>query len=254
VPEATFIDKIVVVTGAGHRLGQGIARRFGQAGAHVVVTDGDVEAGSSAANALSTDGLSSSFETLDARHPAHSLAVVDRLVRERGRIDVWVNATGAARMGPAETLPREAWQAAIDLTLSGAFYCCQAAGRQMLDQGQGVIVNLSSINGYKAIEGGVARSVADAGLIMLTQALGIEWASRGVRVVGVSAGATPELVAESASGTDGAAAHEHRAPMRRLGTVDDVAEAVLYVASDQASYLVAETLRVDGGWVAYQLF
>jgi NAD(P)-dependent dehydrogenase (short-subunit alcohol dehydrogenase family) len=140
--------------------------------------------------------------------------------------------------------------------LSGAFYCAQAAGRQMLAQGSGVIVNIASVQGYQYIEGRVANSVSKAGLIMLTEALGIEWAGRGVRVVGVArAGVlTGQVRQEIAEGTASLEAYERRTPLHRLGTVEEIAEAVLFLASDEASYITAETLRVDGGWVAYQFF
>jgi NAD(P)-dependent dehydrogenase (short-subunit alcohol dehydrogenase family) len=140
--------------------------------------------------------------------------------------------------------------------LSGAFYCSQAAGRRMLDRGAGVIVNIASVNGYFPIEGRVAYSVAKAGLVMLTQALGIEWASRGVRVVGVAPGVVmTELVARAvATGAASVETYERRTPMRRLGDVEEVAEAVAFLTSDEATYITGETLRVDGGWSAYQLF
>jgi NAD(P)-dependent dehydrogenase (short-subunit alcohol dehydrogenase family) len=250
--DAEFNGKTVVVTGTGDALGMGIARRFGQAGASVVVTDADGVTASYTAEALRTENVSASSATLDVADPAQSTALVEKLIRERGRIDVWVNAARGTQPGPAETLLPAAWDEVLRRTLSGAFYCSQAAGKQMLAQGEGVIVNVASVDGYQPIEERVARSVVDAGLIMLTKALGIEWAPRGVRVVGVAPGPMVGLETDGKGAeTD---AYERRTPMGRLGTIRDLAEAVLYIASSQASYVVAETLRVDGGWVAYQLF
>ena len=205
---------------------------------------------------LCSEGLRASFEPLDVRDPAQSLALVDRLTKEGGQIDVWVNNAGVAHKGPAETLTRPAWDESIAVMLSGAFYCAQAAGRQMLAQSQGVIVNVASVNGYQALKGRVAYGTAKAGLIMLTQALGIEWARRGVRVVGIAPGVVmTDLVQKGiAEGTATVDMYARRIPMHRLGTIEEIAEAVLYLASDEASYVTGETLRVDGGWVAYQLF
>ena len=126
----------------------------------------------------------------------------------------------------------------------------------MLLQGQGVIINLASVDAFKAIEERVAYCTAKAGIVMLTQALGIEWAKRGVRVVAVAPGPIlTELVKQViADGKASVEMYEKRTPLHRLGTVEDVAEAVLFLASDEATYITAETLRVDGGWVAYQLF
>lgn len=249
-------DKVVVITGAGRGLGFGMARRFGQAGAQVVIAEIDAEAGARAAESLRGEGLSAAFEWLDVRDPAQSVVLVDKLVKERGRIDGWVNNAGVARKGPAETLPLEAWDESIAVMLSGVFYCSQAVGRQMLAQGSGVIVNVASVNAYAPIEGRVAYSTAKAGLVSLTEALGVEWARRGVRVVGVApAVVMTEMVQKGiAERMASVGAYERRTPMHRLGTVEEIAEAVLYLASDEASYITAETMRVDGGWVAYQLF
>lgn len=251
-----FKDKTVVITGAGHGLGFGMARRFGQAGAQVVIAEIDAEAGARAAETLRGEGLSAAFEQLDVRAPAQSVALVNKLVKERGRIDAWVNNAGVARKGTAETLPLEAWNESIAVMLSGAFYCSQAVGRQMLAQGNGVIVNVVSVNAYAPIEGRVAYSTAKAGLVSLTESLGVEWARRGVRVVGIApAVVLTDMVRKGiAEGTASVEAYERRTPMHRLGTVEEIAEAVLYLASDEASYITAETMRVDGGWVAYQLF
>lgn len=251
-----FEGKTVVITGAGRGLGLGMARRFGQAGAQSVIAEVDAEAGRRAADALRAEGLSASFEPLDVRQPEQSAALVDKLVKERGLIDVWVNNAGVAHKGPAETLPRDHWDDSIAVMLSGAFYCAQAVGRQMLAQGKGVIVNVASVNAFAPIEGRVAYSTAKAGLVSLTESLGVEWAKRGVRVVGIApAVVMTDLVQKGiAEGVASVATYEQRTPMRRLGTVEEIAEAVFYLASDEASYVVGETMRVDGGWLAYQLF
>lgn len=254
MPEKEFEGKTVVVTGGASGLGEGIVRRFGHHGARVVLADLDPAAGLRVIEALRAGGADVSFQQLDVREPTQSESLVEELTRDGQGIDIWVNAVGSAHWGPADTLPPESWTDVMDLSLSGTFYCCQAAGRQMLSQGHGVIVNVASVNGYQPIEGGVARSVADAGLIMLTEALGIEWSSRGVRVVAVAAGPTAELLAEGSFGEDAMSAALRRTPMRRVGSSDEIAEAVAFLASDEASFIVAETLRVDGGWVAYQLF
>jgi len=233
-----------------------MARRFAGSGDRVVLTDVDQGAGRTAAEALMRQGAQATFLRLDVRDPVMVDEVVGAIHASHGGIDVWVNNAGIARKGPAETLPDEDWDQSIGVMLSGAFHCARSAGRVMLERGSGVIVNIASVNGFYAIEGRVAYSVAKAGLVMLTQALGIEWAARGVRVVGVAPGVVmTDLVAEGiAAGTASVDVYERRTPMRRLGEIDEVAEAVMFLASDEASYIVGETLRVDGGWTAYQLF
>jgi NAD(P)-dependent dehydrogenase (short-subunit alcohol dehydrogenase family) len=252
----SFQEKVVVVTGAGRGLGYGIARRFGQEGAHAIIAEIDPSSGQKAAESLRAEGISARYEPLDVRDPAQSVYLVEKLAQEYGRVDVWINNAGIAFLAPAEQISLQEWDDSIAVMLSGAFYCSQAVGRQMLTQGAGVIVNIASVSGIQYIEGRVAYSVPKAALIMLTQALGIEWSKRGVRVVGVAPGVVmTEMVQKSVDeGSGSLEAYEHRTPMRRLGTVDEIAEAVLFLASEQASYIVGEVLRVDGGWAAYQMF
>lgn len=126
----------------------------------------------------------------------------------------------------------------------------------MLAHGHGVIINIASVTGLLHEQGRVAYSTAKAGVIALTEALGIEWAQRGVRVVGIAPGVVMTDTAREtvAEGQGTAADWERRTPMRRLGTIHEIAEAALFLSSGDASYIVGETLRVDGGWTAYQLF
>jgi gluconate 5-dehydrogenase len=247
--------KTMVVTGGARGLGLAMARRFAQAGAFAVIADLDREAGQSSVEALKGEGLSASFQPLDVRDPLQSQALVERVTAERGVIEVWVNNASVPYTGPAESLPREAWDDSLATMLSGAFYCAQAAGAHMLGRGQGVIINIASVDAFQAIEGRAAYSTAKAGLVMLTQALGVEWAARGVRVVGIAPGAVMTgLVQRDVAQGQAAEVYERRTPLRRLGTVEEIAEAVFFLASDEASFIVGETMRVDGGWTAYHLF
>ena len=251
---------IIVITGAGRGLGLGMARRFAQAGRHVVIAEHDSTVGSQAAAVLRAEGLASSFEPLDVRLADSSRALVTKIVHELGPIRVWINNAGVSHLGAAETLPQADWDDSIATMLSGTFYCCQAVGQHMLANGRGVIVNIASVMGMMHERDHAAYSTAKAGVIALTEALGIEWASRGVRVVGIAPGVVAtETVTDMAQQTvaDGhgtRAMWERRTPMRRLGTVEEIAEAALFLSSNEASYIVGETLRVDGGWAAYQLF
>ena len=251
-----FTGKNIVITGSAGGLGLEMGRRFAEAGGEVVLTDVNKVQGHQAAEGLRGQGARVRFEGLDVSQPDQSIDLVDKLVAELGPIDIWVNNAGVAHKGPAEELPVDQWRETIDVMLSGAFYCSQAVAKPMLTRGQGVIVNIASVIGCNPIEGRVAYGTAKAGLMMLTEALGIEWASRGVRVVGVApAVVMTDMVRKGLEeGTATVDAYERRTPMGRLGTPDEVADAVLYLASDEASYITAETLRVDGGWTAYQYF
>jgi len=249
-------NRVVVITGAGQGLGLAFARRFAQAGAHVVIAEANQTTGRAAAERLRAEGCSAQFEPLDVRNPNQSAALVDTLAGQHGHIDVWINNAGISRLAPAETMPLSDWDDSIAVMLSGAFYCAQAVGRHMLARGKGVIVNIASVTGMVHHHDRAAYSVAKAGVIALTEALGVEWAGRGVRVVGVApAVVLTEMVRATVEAGQGALdVFERRTPMRRLGTPEEIAEAVFFLAGDEASYITAETMRVDGGWVAYQLF
>ena len=249
-------QEIVVITGAGRGLGLGMARRFAQTGAHVILAERDPALGIGAVEALRAVGLSAAFEPLDVTDAEQSRTLVAKIAREQGRVSTWVNNAGISRLGAAETLAQRDWDESISTMLSGTFYCCQAIGQHMLAQGQGVIINIASVTGLLHEQGRVAYSTAKAGVIALTEALGIEWAKRGVRVVGIAPGVIlTDMVRQTVEeGQGDLAAWERRTPMRRLGTVEEIAEAALFLSSAEASYIVGETLRVDGGWTAYQLF
>ncbi len=222
-----FAGKVVVIAGTGYKIDRNLADHFRQEGAQVSV-----------------------FSSVELGTPT---ALVSELVQARGHIDVWVNCNRgfAPAAVEAETMLPEVWDQTLSRTLSTTFYCAQAAGQQMLkQQSGGVIVNVTSTDAYQITEGRVALSMAAAGIVALTEALGIEWAKRGVRVAGIALGAVEQMVEHDAS----QATLERRTPLHRLGTADEISEAILFLASDQASYIVGETLRVDGGWTAYQLF
>ncbi len=246
----------VVITGAGRGLGFGMARRFAQTGAQVIIAERDTALGTQAANALRVEGFNAAFELLDVSDASQSRALVAKVACEYGPIGTWINNAGISRLGAAETLSQQDWDDSITTMLSGTFYCCQAVGQHMLAQGRGVIINIASVTGLLHEHGRVAYSTAKAGVIALTEALGVEWAKRGVRVVGIAPGVimTDMVRATVEEGQGTLAAWERRTPMRRTGRIDEIAEAALFLSSPEASYIVGETLRVDGGWTAYQLF
>jgi 3-oxoacyl-[acyl-carrier protein] reductase len=248
--------KIVVITGAGRGIGLAMARRFGEAGAQVVIAEIDAERGAQAARTLQTAGIAASFAPLDVRDPAQSAALVAQVLNGHGRLDIWVNNAGVSTIAPAETVSRQQWDDLVAVNLSGLFFCAQAAAQPMLAQGRGVILNLASVTGMLHSSGRAAYSIVKAGVIALTEALGVEWASRGVRVVGIAPGVVETEMAQAVfdAGVTSRATYERRTPLRRLGTAEEIAETALFLVSDEAAYITAETVRVDGGWVAYQMF
>jgi NAD(P)-dependent dehydrogenase (short-subunit alcohol dehydrogenase family) len=183
----------------------------------------------------------------DIRVREQADAMVEDVLSEFGSLDILVNGLPPlSDERAAETGGGPEWDD-VAQTLTGTFHCCQAAGRHMLSNGSGVIVNLSLALGLHPIQGFAAESVISGATIALTQALGIEWAPRGVRVVGVTVGpldTIPEIFGDVVL----------RTPLQRRGTAHELSEAVVYLASDDAAFVTAENLCVDGGWSSFQMF
>jgi 3-oxoacyl-[acyl-carrier protein] reductase len=154
---------------------------------------------------------------------------------------------------PAEDITASEWSRLLDLNLTAPFRCAQAAARVMLPRRQGVIINISSIYGAIAIPGRTAYSTAKHGLDGLTQALAVEWADRGVRVVSVNPAYVATRLVEEAMNDGGFSAVdlERRTPLGRLASPVEVADTVVFLASRAAAYITGVRLPVDGGWLAY---
>jgi gluconate 5-dehydrogenase len=233
---------VVVAAGAGSFAGRALAEAFVATGANVVFaladqpvpTEGQPQEGAVAG----TDERIVRFADSD-KVEALAVEVASRF----SRLNVWVNDFTSPNKGvPAETLAASQWAQAVEESLFTTFRCCQAAGRVMLSQGGGAIVNVLSPDAYIASSGSSATCVAMAGIEMITRALAVEWASRGVRVVGA---AGPRPAAEGPA---------RRVPLGHPGSASELAQAVVFLAGPDADYITGEVLPVDGGWASYQLF
>ncbi|GAA4601450.1 SDR family NAD(P)-dependent oxidoreductase [Actinoallomurus liliacearum] len=237
-----FSGRSVVVTGAGAGIGRAIALRFGAEGAQVVVADLD------AASAERTAG-----EIPGAR--AVAVDVTDgagvRAALADLPVDVLVNNAGGAVDAAFEELPEEAWDRDVDLCLKGTFLCTQAVLPAMLRRGGGVIVNVASVNGITHL-GNEAYSAAKAGVLSLTRSVAVRYGPAGIRCNAVAPGtirtsAWDERESHRPGVLDRVAGWY---PLRRVGTPDDVAAAVAFLASDEAAWISGTTLPVDGGLLA----
>jgi len=224
--------RVVVVTGTGSHVVRALAERLSGEGDSVIALD---TAGGTGPDAL---------DPMDAVAVG---GVVARVVAQHGRLDVWVNHHEALPTGSAASLRAADLDAALRATVTASFVCAQAVQPVMARAGSGVIVNIGTVDAFHAAEGRLAIGVAQAALVKLTQALGVEWAPSGVRVVGVATGAIVDDPSEVAM-------PRPRIPLARAATLDEVVDAIVHLAGPEASYVTGETLRVDGGWSAYQLF
>ncbi len=246
-----FSNKVVLITGASYGLGEQFAYGFAEAGANLVLTARSEELLNTVADKCRGMGREVTVVVGDVSCEDDVLRVVGEGIAQQGRIDVLINNAGIAdpRGVCAEQFDSETFNRILSVDLVGAFYFARECGRHMLERGSGAIVNICSILASGANENNVAAySAAKGGLLNLTHQLGVEWADRGVRVNAVSPGfVVTEMTRPmlEAMGMDRWIAS--RTPMRRLGDAQEVTNAVLFLASDLASYITGVDLLVDGG-------
>ena len=246
-------DRVALVTGAGQGIGFGIAERLAQDGAIVTIGELDDERGQKAATRLAEKGYTVDALQLDVSDRASCQRVVADIIAKRGRLDILVNNAGVARLNRSETMPEADWRLQIDVMLTGVFFACQAAGQAMIESGGGAIVSVASIGGMGGWPMRSAYNAAKAGVINLTEVLATEWAHFGIRVNCVSPGVTRTEMMEVAvrQGLASLRAYEARTPIGRVAEVSEIAAVVAFLASDRASYVTGQNLRVDGGWVPW---
>jgi len=244
----TLRDRVALVTGASQGIGRAIAVEMARVGAHVAVCSRRAEALENVAAAVRAEGRKALAVACDVGDGQQVEAAVKRTVDTFGRIDVLVNNAGYRIRARLEDLPRHEWDAMIATNLTGVFLFSQAAGRVMIQQKSGTIVNVSSVAGRSGSRGMAAYAAAKAGVTALTQSLGAEWAKYGIRVNAVAPGPvetegvlqvwkTPAMIANAS----------REVPLGRLGRPEEIAWAVIFVASDQAQFMTGETMYVSGG-------
>lgn len=242
-------DRVAVVTGGGQSLGLEISRALKGAGATLVVAEVNPETGADAA-----EELGGTFVRTDVTDPASVREMAAAVLKAHGRIDVLVNNAGVVHNIPSEEVPDEEWRKVMSVNLDGVFYCCREVGKAMLGRGSGAIVNIASMSGVISNhpQPQAAYNASKAGVITLTKSLAGEWAGRGVRVNAVSPGyiRTP-LTELGMSKQEWADVWLSSTPMGRLAEPEEIAPAVLYLASDASSYATGTNLIIDGGYTSW---
>ena len=240
-------DRVVIVTGGAQGIGEACARRFAREGARVVVADVQDARG----QALAAE-LGASYLHCDVGDKAQVDALVTKVLRQHGRIDVLVNNAGIFRAAPFLEVSEADFDAVLRVNLKGSFLVGQAVARAMAAAGRGAIVNMSSVNSVLAIPNIASYNVSKGGINQLTRAMALALADKGVRVNAVGPGTIATELAAKAVLTSDEARNKimMRTPIKRLGEPGEVADVVAFLASDAASYMTGEIVMVDGGRMA----
>jgi len=245
--------RVAVITGSSRGMGLAIARGYAREGAHVVLTSRTVASLTGFVEELSQLGVRVLPLEVDVSRPEDVERMVARVDESFGRVDVLVNNAGMPMVAPSEELDLASWQRTLDTNLTGSFLCAQAAGRVMLRQGSGCIINIASLTSFLGFPGRLAYSATKSALLGLTRTLSSEWAPRGIRVNALAPGwiLTDLLQSVIDRGALDPEKLISRTPLRRMGTPEDVVGPAIFLASDESAFVTGQILPVDGGWLSY---
>ncbi|MBM2620366.1 SDR family oxidoreductase [Actinoplanes sp. LDG1-06] len=252
-PVQRFTGRTVVVSGGGRGIGRAVALAFAREGARVAVASRTTAQVDRVAAELRAAGADAVSLTCDVSSAAQVRATVRAAADRWGPPDILVNCAGVFSMGPSESTDEADARELFDTNALGTLLMCQEFGRTMLEQNHGRIVNFASLLSFTAFPQRAAYAASKGAVLQLTRVLGVEWASRGVRVNAVAPGMirieTPHPAIAAGSLDEDEIVR--RIPMGRRGRPEDVTGAVLFLASDEAAYITGQTLVVDGGWLSY---
>ena len=246
--------KAAIVTGGANGIGREIAPQLAAVGAAVLVADRDGAGAEAVAGEIVATGGRAVGQEVDVRDPAGCEALVAAAHEAFGRLDALVTSAGIARSRPFLRTSLELWQETLAVNLTGTFLCCQAAASAMIAAGGGRIITMASVSGERGGTGRAAYGASKGGVITLTRVMAVELARHNITVNAIAPGPVETPMVAALHTADDRAAWLGSVPAQRYGTPAEVAAAVVFLASDEASYITGHVLNVDGGFGAAGVF
>jgi NAD(P)-dependent dehydrogenase (short-subunit alcohol dehydrogenase family) len=244
--------KVALITGAGSGIGKAIALLFAREGADIAANGTNLERIKETASAARKLGRKAIAIRANVGDPGEVDRMVDTVVGKLGGIHILVNNAGVSTGGPTIDCSVEDWDRTVAVNFRGTFLCCQKAGRWMIGNGGGKIVNIASVAGIVGLPGSPAYGPSKAAIINITRVLAVEWAKHNVNVNALAPGyvVTPMMDIVLKRGVLTRNDMIRRTPLGRLAQPEDIAKAALFLASEDSSYVTGITLPVDGGYLA----
>ncbi len=247
--EKILQDQVAIITGGGTGLGKEIARQYARQGAKIVICSRSAEHLEIGKAEIEQEGQEVMSYPLDVREPLQVKKFTEEVFNRFGRIDILVNNAAGNFIYPAEKLPLGGWKSVIDIVLNGSFYCSQIIGKRMISQQHGQILNVLATYAWTGGPGTIHSACAKAGVLAMTRTLAVEWARYGVRVNAIAPGPFDTEGARTRlwPTAEMQQAITREIPLQRFASLEEVAQAALYLVSPYAAYVTGECITIDGG-------
>jgi 2-deoxy-D-gluconate 3-dehydrogenase len=244
-------NKVAVITGGNRGLGRAIALSLANAGADIVIVGRNEEKNNEVVREIQKCGRKAVSFPTDLRDIPAINEMATEVVSLFGKMDIFINNAGVSHTEFALDLKEEDWDKVMDLNVKSLFFCCQAAGRIMKEQGYGKIINLASVAGAVGDVGIAPYTASKAAVINLTRSLALEWVRYGIQVNAIGpAYIETDMNREELNNPKVRSKIVGKTPMKRLGNPDELSGAAIFLASDASNYMTGQTVYVDGGWLA----